>query len=417
MPPDALPFAQGTPSTEREVIGVSVATDGTRATAVLAGIVVGGLACRSHLIVSATTNLPDEVTDRVRRLSADRDIAPDQLAWLSRRLAEIEIALVSEVAAVAETDKLLAMGVHDPGVWQLEGGTPQSWFGLSDAARLAEATGLNVIDAFPARDLAKGGFGGPIDALAQWVLLRDDRKTRVLLDLGRTSRVTYLPADASDVLAMDAGPGMALADRLTTQLTEGKHSFDPGGRLAVQGRQIAELSQALLASTYFEQALPRWHPHGVSSDWFFDESIRAALEAGRSMNDLLCTATHLVAESVVRTLEERLPRSPPVDEYVLTGGGMKNGLLLRELTRLLSGVPCRPIAELGVAAELLDAASIAVLTHLHLDQVPATNTLITGTAAPRVLGRLTAGTPQNWQRLLSQLASKVPATMSLRSAI
>ncbi len=417
MPADALPFTQRARSSERLVIGISVEADGTRATAVLLGIVGQGLTCRGQIIASAASDLPQEVTTDMRRLSADRDIAPGRLARLSRRLAEIETALVSDVAAAAETDQLLAVAVDDPGVWQIEGGIPLSWVGLSDAARLAEATGLNVIDAFSARDLAKGGLGGPIDALAQWILLRDERKTRVLLDLGRTSHVTYLPSAAADVLAMDAGPGMALADRLTTQLTEGKHSFDPGGRLAVQGRQISELSEKLLGAVYFEQALPRWHPHGVSSDWFFDESIRAALEAGRSMNDLLCTATHLVAESIVRTLEERLPRSPPVDEYVLCGGGMKNGLLLRELTRSLADVSCRPIAEMGVAAELLDAASIAVLAHLHLDQVPATHTLITGTAAPRVLGRLTAGTPQNWHRLLNQLASKVPTTMSLRSAV
>ena len=419
MPTDALPFAQGTRLPEREVIGISVATDGTRATAVLAGVVGQGLRCQMQIAATATQDLPDDVSNVFYELASDRNVSPGRLADLSNRLAVAQAELLREVSSAAQTDRLLVAGVLDPGVWHIVDDVPQAWIALSDAARLAETTGLNVIDAFPARDLARGGLGGPIDALPQWVLLHDVKKTRVLVDLGRTSHITYLPAGggAGGVLAMDAGPGTALADRLTSQLTEGKHRFDPGGRLAVQGRQIAELSEMLLASSYFEQAPPRWHPHGVSSDWFFDESIRAALEASRSMSDLLCTATHLIAESVVRTIEERLPKSPVVDELILTGGGVKNGFLLRELTRRLPGTPCRPIGELGIAAELLDAASVAVLALLHLDQVSATHTLITGTAAPRVLGRLTPGTPQNWQRLLRQLASNVPATMSLRSAI
>ena len=54
-------------------------------------------------------------------------------------------------------------------------------------------TGLNVIDAFPARDLAQGGLGGPLIALPEWLLLRHRDRSRVLLDLGRTVRVD-LPA-------------------------------------------------------------------------------------------------------------------------------------------------------------------------------------------------------------------------------
>ena len=62
------------------------------------------------------------------------------------------------------------------------------------------------------------------------------------------------------------------------------------------------------------------------------------------------------------------------------------------------------------------AASVAVLTVLHLDQVPASSTLTTGISAPRVLGRLTPGSPQAWQRLRNHLSDNRPAKISLRSA-
>jgi len=65
---------------------------------------------------------------------------------------------------------------------------------------LAERSGLNVIDAFPARDLAQEGHGRPLLPIPHWILLHDSQKTRVLVTLGRTTRLTYLPGsrDASN---------------------------------------------------------------------------------------------------------------------------------------------------------------------------------------------------------------------------
>jgi anhydro-N-acetylmuramic acid kinase len=299
---------------------------------------------------------------------------------------------------------------------------PASRLSLSDPARVAELTGLTVVDDFPARDLARGGRGGPIDALAQWIILRDATRCRALVDLERTIRLIYLPPArwvqaAERVTALDVGPGMDLLDRLAFRLTNGKHRFDPGGTLAVQGRQIPELLQSLLSADCFHRPAPYWQPQGVSADWFLDESIQSALAAGWSMRDLLCTATHLIAESIARSISQRVPHTPPVAELILTGGGRQNGFLLREITRRLPQTPCTRLEELSIDPDHLDAASTAVLTLLHLDQVPQTHTLITGAVTPRVLGRLTPGAPKHWRLVLSQIAQHSHARMALRQAV
>ena len=59
---------------------------------------------------------------------------------------------------------------------------------------LADLTGLNVIDAFPARDLAQDGRGGPLGPLPDWLLLHHSTKTRTVVELGSAVRITYLPA-------------------------------------------------------------------------------------------------------------------------------------------------------------------------------------------------------------------------------
>ena len=52
-----------------------------------------------------------------------------------------------------------------------------------------------------------------------------------------------------------------------------------------------------------------------------------------------------------------------------------------------------------------------------LDQVPANPTSITKAATPRLLGRLTGGSPQNWQLLLETCAGSSAALRPLRAAV
>jgi anhydro-N-acetylmuramic acid kinase len=339
---------------------------------------------------------------------------------LSQTLASVVDALLAQ-AGMAPA-RILAIGVHDPGLWSSGKAARESYFGLCDPARLAETTGMNVIDAFPARDLAAGGQGGPITAIAEWVLLGHPRQNRVLLDLGRTTRLSYLgtrrPNMATPrVLCFEAGPGMRLIDLLAQRFSNGEHEFDPGGRLAVQGQRIAPLLDHWLSDPYFRRSIPRWHPCGVRPERFVLDALQMALEAGWSVRDLLCTATHFVAESVALAVRRDLPGDAAVDQLVLTGGGQQNGMLLRELAALLPGVPMVRATELGIDGETVGPACVGILALFYLDQVPGNLPEVTGTEVARVLGRLTPGSPQSWQRLISTLSGSQPTVRPLRSAI
>ena len=92
-------------------------------------------------------------------------------------------------------------------------------------------------------------------------------------------------------------------------------------------------------------------------------------------------------------------------------------MLLRELGRPLPGVPLVPVEESGTESEAIGPACLALLALFHLDQVPANRPEVTGAEVGRVLGRLTPGSPQNWQRLLSEMAEGRPVVRPLRSAL
>ena len=79
--------------------------------------------------------------------------------------------------------------------------------------------------------------------------------------------------------------------------------------------------------------LPRWHPRGVRPERFLTDALQLAVESGWSVRDLLCTATHFIAETVALALRKTLPEDAAVDELIVTGGGQHNGMLLREIAQ------------------------------------------------------------------------------------
>jgi len=233
--------------------------------------------------------------------------------------------------------------------------------------------------------------------------------------------MTYLPAVAADkaasrILSFDVGPGTGLLDRLAQQLSGGAQRFDPGGSMAAQGRRIGELIEHWLADPYFDRPLPRWRPHGVRPERFLADALQMAVDADWSVRDVLCSATHFIAKTVAVAMRRRLAEDAMVDEIVVTGGGQQNGMLLREIARHCQ-LPIRRIGDLEIPVGAFASATIAVLALLHLDQIPANPTAITGAGVPRLLGRLTPGSPQSWQQLLRASTGHATKLRPLRSAV
>jgi len=406
----------------RLLLGLQVSSDGRTVAGAMARATGRGLDARVELLASGTRDVASHISARFQNMLAGHMERPGDAGLVAAGLADVQAQLVQQLLVQSESaaDEVTALGVHDCGLWHITPGGHSGYVGLCDAARLAETTGLCVIDAFPARDLACGGQGGPVTALALWMILRDRRRTRVLLDLGRTTRLTYLPradGDSARVLSFDVGPGTLLLDELAGRLSKGKYTHDPGGRLAVQGRRIPDLIDHWLEDAYFRRPPPRWHPLGVRPNDELDQTVEMAVKSGWSIRDLLCTATHFIADAIKQAFDDPLPDQPAVEEVLIVGGGQQNGLLLREVAARLSGRVLTRSSELGMTDMVLEALAVAVLALLYTDQVPANHPTITGTDAPRVLGRLTPGSTAAWQRLLQEMERQAQREVAMRDAV
>lgn len=408
----------------RIVVGMCVSGRPRRLRAALVRAEGRGFELRPELLTHVEAELPAELAARFDGAPGE-SFSPGCTSLLRGRieLAEFQGRILQDLLgrAGAAGVGVLLVGVEDPGVWDGDADGFYAHAPWTDAVRLAEITGLSILDALPGRDLAQGGQGGPLFPLPYWFFLRHPFRTRLLVDLGRTFRVMYLPAGIDRVsthglMAFESGPGTALLDLLAAEATEGDEPFDPGGRLAVQGRIRPELVEKWLADPYFDKAPPRWHPHGVDPAPFLTTAHARAAEHDWPVVDLLRTATHFTVEALRLGRIHELPPLPLLDEVLVTGRGALNGLILHELAERFGEIPRTGIEELGFAEGALEPASAAVHALLSLDQVPANLPASTGVAVPRVLGRLTPGTPQNFNRLLHELMD-ARGVMSLRSAL
>ncbi len=218
---------------KRWMIGLAVGSRCRSLRAALVGAEGKGLTGRLEVYAADRLTLPREIT-RLFRQPRNRAQSAGDLPLLAAQLAESQALLLDSFAArIAPVwDRVLAVAVDDPGLWRSAVGWT-AYMGLCDSARLAELSGLNVVDAFPARDLAQEGRGRPILPIPHWILLHDSQKTRVLVTLGPTTRLTYLPGsrDASGAsrirsFRIKAGPmppddrfAQAVVDAIATQFS------------------------------------------------------------------------------------------------------------------------------------------------------------------------------------------------------
>jgi len=415
---------------QRHFVGLSLSRDGSS----LAGSVVqtfgAGLEAEARAVSSMSLQLPaslQKTWQHFAELSSPPDGFVGEVPVMLAELAEYQATMVHRLMTETRLgpDQLLAIGVEDPGLWCELQKNHRCYLGLCDAARLSEATGISVIDGFPARDVSQNGRGGPLNPLPLWILLRSidssATSTWFVVELKRSIRVSCFLFSAADslprVLSFPVEPGLLLLDFLLSKMTAGEQAIDQGGRLAVQGQKIPELLDAWKAVDGFQKPSP-WSPRVVRPVAFIEKLEGLPLHDLWSLPDILCTATHLIAEGIERAVERCRTADDRVGaQGILYGGGSQNGLIVQQIrARLCETSWCVP-RDLELEDAALGSTQAALLALLHVDHVPANLPQLTGAETPRVLGRLTPGAPFNWHRLLELMAQNKPSMMSLRRAM
>ena len=390
----------------RLLVGLSVGSGFEAADAALVRVAGIGLTMTPLVAATARTPFPSDLRDTAR--TADRTGGP----WppdFDRKLSDI-LVIAARQAAGADLRAITAVGLMGRAFDDA----------TEPADRIADQTGLTVLTGFRGRDIAAGGAGRPITPAADYLLFRHPTEDRILVHLGSTFIVLFLPAGGkvSDVLGFDAGPGNRLLDDIASLGTRGRDGFDAGGTKAVQGRCLDDLLAHWRTHPYLTRKPPKSVPRGGFAGPFVADAFAAARKSGGTLNDLLCTASQFAAVCVGDAVSTWLPapRDGVPRRVLVGGGGVRNGFLWKLLGDQFPGTPVERLDAAGVPALGRSAAGAAVLTALTLDGVAANLPLLTGAAGGRLLGRIVPGDQRNWARCTAWMARQMGDYLNLGRA-
>lgn len=338
---------------------------------------------------------PPEV--RAEVLSACEAGSTEQLCRLNFRLGELfaEAALAVIAEAGLTPPEVDLIGSHGQTVHHLPpaAGCPGSSLQLGEPSVIAERTGLTTVAEFRYRDLAAGGHGAPLAPYVDYLLLRHERRGRVIQNIGGIANLTYLPPGArlADVLACDTGPGNLVIDAATSILTGGAYPCDVNGRRAAAGQVDEEWLAELLEHPFLALAPPKSTGREMFGRPFAEAAVAEGLRRRRAAPDILATLTAFTAASIVLHYDRFIRPYGPLDEVILCGGGRYNPTLRRMLKERLPGVTLRPLEDLGLSSRAKEAVAFAILAHETILGRPTNVPPATGAQHLVVLGKIVPG--------------------------
>lgn len=395
---------------QRRVIGLAATPSLHSIDAVLMEVEGEGYQLAVQVAHAVQDPISKDLRDLLIRISTPEGGDCRQTALAHRLLGEAFAAAARSLAdaAAVSLQRILCLGCNGFTAWlETQGRTP-TYLTTGSTFVIAERTGLTVVSDFSGRDQACGGWGVPLAAVPDAILFQSPEEPRLVIHLGGLTHVTALPPLGSDrtILSWQAGPGNVLLDCLIQVLTRGRERMDLGGRHAVQGRHLSELLDRWLLHPLVVSRPPKAFHRSHFAENFARQTAILAQQKGWEANDLMCTATHLVVRAITDTIQRFLPRDFRPARAILTGGGVRNGMIWRLLEERLGGLVLERSDAFGIPAEVKEAVDAALLACLFMDQENGNLPPATGAVGGRLLGSLTPGSLANWTRCVAWLSGR-----------
>lgn len=379
------------------VAGVMSGTSADGIDVALVRIAPGSGAPKIKLLAHHATAYPPELRKRVLAAMNAQQTSTAELARLNWRLGMAYAEAVHD-ALVRNPVKLNLVGCHGQTIYHQA--VPAAYAGrrvactwqLGEPSLIARAIGVPVVSNFRPADMAAGGQGAPLVPLLDYTMFAHAKRGRVLQNIGGIGNLTAIAAgaEAKSLIAFDTGPGNMVMDALMKRLFD--KNYDRDGRTAASGRVLRGVLDPELRRQYFKKAPPKTAGREQFGAEFTTGFLKACERAGGRPEDAVATAAGLTAESIAlgydRFVEPRM-KGAPVD-FIISGGGSRNGALMSMLNELLGRPGCRVLSSdaAGVPSQAKEAMAFALLAwqtwHGLAGNVPAA----TGARSAVVLGEI-----------------------------
>jgi anhydro-N-acetylmuramic acid kinase len=233
---------------------------------------------------------------------------------------------------------------------------------IGDGDIIAHNAQIITISDFRQKHIAANGSGAPLAIYGDYFLLSNENENRILVNIGGIANFTYLPKTKNfdNVFCTDCGPGNTLMDVYVQQNFAGL-SFDKDAAIAMQGNVNEKLLNALQQHIFFKEPFPKTTGQEIFNVNFIAQAIEKSSTKHISKFDVVATLNMFTATCIAQAIEQTC-KDKKYAMYI-SGGGLHNKMLLKNLQQLLPNITIQSTASVGVNPNAKEAILFAILAN------------------------------------------------------
>ncbi len=253
---------------------------------------------------------------------------------------------------------------------------------IGESAIIAFRTGIKTISNFREADIAAGGTGAPLVPYLDQIVFGDSKVLKAGLNIGGISNITIMGRTINPI-AFDIGPGNGLIDLICNLYF--KKDFDLNGEIAKKGKIDFDAVKKALKDPYFKQKPPK----SIGKEYFNLSFIQKYFSQVKNPEDKIATLTYFTAKTIEKAFADFIFSKYKVKELVISGGGLKNKVLIDHLKKLLPNLQFSTSDKYGLPYKYKEAILFALLGYTCLKGIPNNIPSCTGARKKVVTGKMT----------------------------
>lgn len=339
---------------------------------------------------------PDELKIHLIQVIRKKRVSLEEAARLNMLIGSIFAAAALKVCKKAKIPpgKIDLIGSHGQTLWhapeikEMFGYKTGASLQIGDPSVIAEKTGIVTVGDFRAADISAGGEGAPLIPYFDYLMFKDKKENRAVLNIGGISNITVLPKNCSkkDVTGFDCGPGNVLIDMAVKTLFN--QDFDKNGKIASEGKVSDNVLSFLKKHPFILKTPPKSTGREKFSQNYLKKVITLSKKHNLKPEDIIRTITEFTALAVYMNYKTHIESKLKLDSVIISGGGIKNKVITNSLKQYFKGIHITSAKHYGISPDAKEAIAFAVFANEAVHGNPANIPAVTGAGKECILGKI-----------------------------
>ena len=356
---------------ERLIVGLMSGTSFDGLDVALCRISNSGMQTSCELVNFETVSYPNDFKEELKTIFSRRDADLEKVCLLNEWVAIQHATIINQCLEKwgYTKDNIDLVASHGQSIYHapkfLHGidKFPNATLQIGDGDHIAVTTGIITLSDFRQKHIAAGGEGAPLAVYCDHLLFSKKGENRIMLNIGGIANFTFLPGDldGSKIFSTDVGPGNTMMDAFIQKHFPGKY-FDENAAIAEKGRVNDELLSQLKKHSFFSQDFPKTIGPELFNLSYLQKAIDNAKANSLSTADTMATLNRFSGDMIVAAIKSCTNDNETYFVYV-SGGGMHNPLLMKNIQSQLSGMKFFTTNDLHINPDAKEAVLFALLAN------------------------------------------------------